>query len=66
MRNNEENEEKRYGAYHTVYRYSSRRTGKNACLFSRKRDDIPEWRNDYGIFQFHEKNRVDSLWSGGS
>ena len=32
--------------------------GKNACLFSRKRDDIPEWRNDYGIFQFHEKNRV--------
>ena len=23
--------------------------------FPRKRDDIPEWRNDYGIFQFHEK-----------
>ena len=47
------------GAYYTFYRYSSRRTGKNANLFPCERNDISKWRDHHGIFQLHEKDLAD-------
>lgn len=44
-----------YGAYHIIYGYSARRAGKNACLFQSPGGFFPEWGDDHGIFQLHEK-----------
>ena len=57
-----ERDEGKNGAHHTFYRYSARRTGKNACLFSCKGNDVPKRRNHHGIFKLHEKDRSDPLY----
>lgn len=44
-----------YGAYHFIYGYFARRTGKDACLLQSPGESFSEWRNHNGIFQLHEK-----------
>ena len=47
-----------YGAYHFIYGYFARRTGKNACLLQSPGESFSEWRNHHGIFQLHKKDHI--------